>query len=157
MDTTQAQRNTHPQQSLNRAAFSATVHCLTGCSIGEILGMVVSTATGLASAPSIVLSVVLAFFFGYALTLRPIVSQLPLRRALSLALAADTVTIIVVELVDNGFVLAVPGAINAGLTDSLFWWSLLVGLVLGFAAAFPVSRALIARGRGHAVVHDLHQ
>lgn len=118
--------------------------------------MVISAAVGLGDAASIALSVGLAFLFGYALTLRPIIKRLPLRQALGIAFAADTVTIAVVELVDNGFILAIPGAIDAGLTDALFWWSLLVGLVLGGIAAFPVARALIARGRGHAVMHGLH-
>jgi hypothetical protein len=143
--------------SLNRSAFAATWHCLTGCAIGEVLGLVIATALGWNNAASIAIAVVLAFFFGYLLTLRPLVtSGVPLRRAARIALAADTVSITVMEIVDNGFILLVPGAMAAGLGDSLFWWSLAVGLFIAFWAAFPVNRALIARGRGHAVVHAYH-
>jgi hypothetical protein len=143
--------------SLNRAAVQATVHCLTGCAIGEVLGMVVATALDWGNAASIALSVVLAFFFGYSLTLRPVVAAgVPLRRALSLAFASDTVSIGTMELVDNAFILLVPGALAAGLLDGLFWWSLAVSLAVAFVLTVPVNRWLIARGRGHAVVHDLH-
>jgi hypothetical protein len=135
----------------------ATAHCLTGCAVGEILGLVVAAAFGWSSLPSIALAVVLAFAFGYALSLRPIVAAgVSFRRALGLALAADTISIATMELVDNGVVLAVPGAMEAGLADGLFWWSLALGLALAFVAAVPVNRALIARGRGHARVHELH-
>ncbi len=137
--------------------MQATVHCLTGCAIGEVLGMVIATALEWGNTASIAISVVLAFFFGYALTVGPIVrADVPLRRAAGLALAADTVSIAIMELVDNGFILLVPGAIAAGLSDALFWWSLAVGLAIAFVAAVPVNRWLIARGRGHAVVHELH-
>jgi hypothetical protein len=133
------------------------VHCLTGCAIGEVLGMVIATAVGLGNAPSILLSIVLAFFFGYSLTLGPVLrAGVPLRRAARLTLASDTLSITTMEIVDNLFVVLVPGALAAGLTDSLFWWSLLVSLVIAFAAALPVNRWLIARGRGHAVVHEFH-
>jgi Domain of unknown function (DUF4396) len=143
--------------SLNRTAFAATWHCLTGCAIGEVLGLVIATALGWGNVTSIAIAVVLAFFFGYALTLRPLVTGgVPLRQATRVALAADTVSITVMEIVDNGFVLLVPGAMAAGLGDFLFWWSLAVSLVIAFWAAFPVNRALIARGRGHAVVHEYH-
>ena len=142
---------------LNRSAFQATLHCLTGCAIGEVLGLVVATALGWSNTPSIALAVVLAFGFGYSLSLRPIVAAgVPLRRALRVALAADTVSIATMELVDNAIVLTVPNAMNAGLLDARFWWSLALGLALAFAAAFPVNRALIARGRGHARVHHFH-
>jgi hypothetical protein len=135
----------------------ATAHCLTGCAVGEILGLVVAAAFGWSSLPSIALAVVLAFAFGYALSLRPIVAAgVSFRRALGLALAADTISIATMELVDNGVVLAVPGAMEAGLADGLFWGSLALGLALAFVAAVPVNRALIARGRGHARVHELH-
>jgi Domain of unknown function (DUF4396) len=148
----------HPAaQSLNRLAFAATWHCLTGCAIGEVLGLVIATALGFGNFASIALAVVLAFFFGYALTLRPLLSGgVPFRRAARVALAADTISIAVMEIVDNAFVLLVPGAMAAGLSDSLFWWSLGVSLAIAFVAAFPVNRALIARGRGHAVVHAYH-
>ena len=145
------------QASLNRAALQATVHCLTGCAIGEILGMVIATALGLSNTVSVALSVLLAFVFGYALTLRPVVAAgVSLQRALRLAVASDTVSITTMELVDNAFILLVPGAIAAGLTDSLFWWSLLVSLAIAFVLTVPVNRWLIARGRGHAVMHELH-
>jgi hypothetical protein len=143
--------------SLNRTAFAATWHCLTGCAIGEILGLVIATALDWGDVASIAIAIVLAFFFGYLLTLRPlVVGGVPLRQAVRVALAADTVSIGVMEIVDNGFVLIVPGAMDAGLGDFLFWWSLGVGLFIAFWAAFPVNRALIARGRGHAVVHAHH-
>jgi hypothetical protein len=142
---------------LTRSAIQATAHCLTGCAIGEVLGMVVSTALGFGNAWSIAISIVLAFCFGYALTLGPVVrAGVPLRRAAGLAFASDTVSIGVMEIVDNGFILVVPGAIAAGLGDALFWWSLAVGLAIAFVVAVPVNRWLIARGRGHAVVHELH-
>jgi hypothetical protein len=141
---------------LSRSAVQATLHCLTGCAIGEVLGLALATWWGWGNAASVVLAVVLAFAFGYALTVRSIAKTLPLRKAVRVALAADTVSIAVMELVDNAFVLLVPGAMAAGLGDSLFWWSLAVSLVLAFLAALPVNRALIARGRGHAVAHAHH-
>jgi hypothetical protein len=147
----------HAQTSLNRAAFAATWHCLTGCAIGEVLGLVIATALGWGDVASIAIAVVLAFVFGYALTLRPLLSAgVTLRQATRVALAADTVSIAVMEIVDNGFILLVPGAMEAGLGDFLFWWSLGVGLFIAFWTAFPVNRALIARGGGHAVVHEYH-
>jgi hypothetical protein len=152
-----AHRHGHRDASLTRTAVQATLHCLTGCAIGEVLGMVISTALGLGSAVSIVISVALAFLFGYGLTLRPVLNAgIPFRRAAGLALASDTLSITTMEIVDNAFILLVPGAIAAGLSDSLFWWSLLVSLVIAFAAAVPVNRYLIARGKGHAVMHAFH-
>jgi uncharacterized protein DUF4396 len=145
-------------ESLNRTAFQATVHCLTGCGIGEILGLVLSTALGWHDLPSIVLAIVLAFVFGYGLTIRPLVAGgLPFRAAARTALAADTVSIVVMEVMDSAIVIAVPGAMAAGLTDGLFWGSLVLSLVVAFIVAFPVNRWLIARGLGHAVVHAQHQ
>jgi hypothetical protein len=142
---------------LNRLAFAATLHCLTGCAIGEVLGLVLATAFGWGNTASIVLAVALAFVFGYSLTLRPLVAGgLPLRDAARIALAADTVSITVMEIVDNAVVLVVPGAMAAGAGDGRFWWALALGLALAFVAAFPVNRALIARGRGHAVAHRHH-
>ena len=130
----------HGSLSLNRVAFAATWHCLTGCAIGEILGLAIATALGWGNAGSIVLAIVLAFCFGYALTIRPLLaSGMPLRKATRLALAADTLSIAVMETVDNAFVLVVPGAMEAGLGDALFWWSLALGLALAFVAAFPVT------------------
>jgi hypothetical protein len=147
----------NPQSSLTRTAVQATLHCLTGCAIGEILGMVVATSLGLSDIGSILISVVLAFFFGYALTIRPVLrGGVPLSRALRLAFASDTLSIATMEIVDNGFIVVVPGALAAGLADVLFWWSLLVSLVIAFAVTVPVNRWLIARGRGHAVVHGRH-
>jgi hypothetical protein len=143
--------------SATKTAIQATLHCLTGCAIGEVLGMVASAALGWGNAASIAVSVVLAFFFGYGLTLRSVLAaDVPLRRALGLAVASDTVSIGTMELVDNGFVLLVPGALAAGLGDALFWWSLLVSLAIAFVVTVPVNRALIVRGKGHAAVHELH-
>lgn len=142
---------------LDRLALSATLHCLTGCGIGEVLGMVVGTALGWGSLPTVALAVALAFAFGYALTLLPLLrAGLGLRAALGLALAADTASITVMEVVDNAVMLAVPGAMDAGLAEPLFWASLAVALAVAAAAAFPVNRWLIARGRGHVVVHARH-
>ena len=147
----------HEQTSLTRSAVQATLHCLTGCAIGEILGMVIASALGWSNLASIVLSTALAFFFGYALTVRSVLrAGVAPRRAVSLAFASDTVSIATMEIVDNAFILLVPGAMAAGLGDALFWWSLGVSLAIAFVAAVPVNRWLIARGRGHAVVHALH-
>src|SRR3954463_15457016 len=143
--------------SLNRLSATATVHCLTGCAIGEILGMVLSTHWGWGSAASVALSVVLAFFFGYGLTSLPLLrSGMSVREVAPLAFASDTASITTMEIVDNLFILIVPGAIAAGLGDALFWWSLLVGLLIAGGVAYPVNRWLLARGRGHAVVHAHH-
>jgi hypothetical protein len=143
--------------SLNRAAFSATVHCLTGCAIGEVLGMVLATAFGWGDVASIALAIVLAFVFGYSLTLGPVMrAGVPFRRALPVAFASDTASISMMELADNAFIVLVPGALAAGLGDALFWWSLGASLVVAFAFALPLNRWLIARGRGHAVAHAYH-
>lgn len=143
--------------SLRRLAFAATVHCLTGCAIGEVLGMVIGTALQWSNSATVVLSVVLAFFFGYALTMRPLLaSGLATGAVLRLAFASDTVSIAIMELVDNALMLAIPGAMDAGLDSVLFWGSLALSLLVAAAAAFPVNRWLIARGRGHAVVHRFH-
>lgn len=144
-------------RDLNRLALSATVHCLTGCAIGELLGMALGTALGWSSGLTIAAAVVLAFVFGYALTLRPLVrSGLALRAALPLALASDTASIALMEVVDNGVMLVIPGAMDAGLGDPLFWASMAAALLLAGAAAWPLNRWLIGRGRGHAVVHGRH-
>jgi hypothetical protein len=141
--------------SLNRTAFSATVHCLTGCAIGEVLGMIIGTALGWGDYQTIVLAIVLAFLFGYSLTMLPLLrSGLVLGAAVPLALASDTISIAVMEIVDNAIMLLIPGAMEAGLTNALFWGSLAAALVIAGAVAFPVNRWLIARGRGHAVVHQ---
>jgi hypothetical protein len=139
------------------AARQATLHCLTGCAIGEVAGMVIGTSAGFSNGATVVLSIALAFFFGYALTLRGVLrAGLPFRQAVRVALAADTVSIAVMEIVDNAVVLLVPGAMDAGLTSALFWASLAVSLAVAFVVTVPVNRALMSRGRGHAVVHGLH-
>ena len=145
------------QGSLNRIALSATLHCLTGCAIGEVLGMVIGTALGWGNWATVGLSVVLAFLFGYSLTMLPLVrSGVAVGAAIPVALASDTVSIAIMEIVDNAIVLLIPGAIEAGLADVLFWGSLAFSLLAAGAAAYPVNRWLIARGRGHAVVHAYH-
>ena len=147
----------HGAVSLNRASFQATTHCLTGCAIGEILGLAIATALGWGNAASIALAVALAFLFGYSFTFGPVLrAGVAFRRAVSLTLVSDTLSITTMEIVDNAFILAVPGAMAAGLDDALFWWSLGASLAIAFVAAFPVNRWLIARGRGHAVVHEVH-
>src|SRR4051794_31527508 len=141
-------------RALDRLALSATVHCLTGCAIGEVLGLVIGTAAGLSNPVTVVISVALAFLFGYGLTSLPLFrSGLPLRSVVPLALASDTLSIATMEVVDTAIVLLVPGAMDAGLDAALFWGSLAAALAIAGLAAFPVNRALIARGKGHAVVH----
>jgi hypothetical protein len=138
-------------------AVRATLHCLTGCAIGEVLGLVIGTALGLSTAATIGLAIGLAFVFGYALTLTPVLrSGVALRAAIAVTLAADTLSITVMELVDNSFVLAVPGAMDAGLDTVLFWVTLAASLAVAFVVTVPVNRWLIARGRGHALVHGAH-
>ena len=152
-----AAHDAHGSSSLNRTAFQATVHCLTGCAIGEVLGMVIGTALGLSNLATIALAVVLAFLFGYALTLIPLLrAKLALSTALGLAFAADTASITIMEIVDNAIMLVIPGAMDAGLSSPLFWGSLAFSLIVAGIAAFPVNRWLISRGRGHAVVHAHH-
>ncbi|MEK6192505.1 MAG: DUF4396 domain-containing protein [Chloroflexota bacterium] len=144
--------------SLNRLAVSATTHCLTGCAIGEVLGLVLATWWGWDVLPSIGLAIVLAFVAAYALTMRPLLrAGLPVRRALRVAFAADTLSIIVMETVDNAVILAIPSAMEAGLTDPLFWGSLALGLGIAWVVAFPVNRWLLSRGQGHALVTAYHE
>ncbi|HKH39338.1 MAG TPA: DUF4396 domain-containing protein [Rubrobacter sp.] len=143
--------------SLNRTAFSATLHCLTGCAIGEVLGVVIGTALGWSTVATIALAIVLAFFFGYWLTMLPLLrSGITLGAALPLAFASDTLSITVMEIVDNLIIVVIPGAMDAGLGSLLFWGSLAFALAVAFVAAFPVNRYLISRGKGHAVVHKHH-
>ena len=143
--------------SLNRLAFSATSHCLAGCATGEVLGLVIATALALSNTASIAIATVLAFIFGYSFTLVPLLrAGVVFATAVGLALASDTLSILIMEIVDNTIILIWPGAMDAGLTDLLFWGSLAIALVIAFAAAFPANRWLITRGRGHAVVHDYH-
>ena len=140
-----------------RAAAQATMHCLTGCAIGEVLGMVIGTALGLPALATVALAVALAFVFGYALTIRGVLrAGVDPRTALKVALAADTVSITVMEIVDNAVMLGVPGAMDAGLSSVLFWASLAFALLVAFVLTLPVNRWLISRGKGHAVVHHYH-
>lgn len=141
--------------SLNRVAFSATAHCLTGCAIGEVLGVIIGTALGWGNFETIVLAIALAFLFGYSLTMLPLLrAGLAFAAAVPLALASDTLSIAVMELVDNAILLVVPGAMEAGLDSLLFWASLAFALLIAGICAYPVNRYLIARGKGHAVVHE---
>jgi hypothetical protein len=147
----------HVEQSLNRLATSATNHCLTGCVIGEVVGLMIATALGWADLASIALAVGLAFLFGYTLTSWPLLrAGLALGAIVPIALAADTVSIAIMELIDNATILLVPGAMEAGLGDRRFWLPLLGGFVIAWPFAFAVNRAMIQRGRGHAVVHEYH-
>jgi hypothetical protein len=153
----QAPNSPEGRRELNRLAVSATLHCLTGCAIGEVLGMVIGTALGWSDLATIVLAVVLAFVFGYSLTIAPVLrSGLALGSALGVAFAADTLSITVMEIVDNAIILLIPGAMEAGLTSWLFWASLSVSLAVAFVVTVPVNRMLIGRGKGHAVVHQYH-
>ena len=146
-----------PGRSTNLVALSATLHCLTGCSIGEILGMVLGTGLGWGNLHTVAVSIALAFAFGYAFTMRPLLGAgIPLRAALGTALAADTLSIAIMEIVDNGIMLVIPGAMEAPLASALFWSSLLASLALAGVAAYPVNRWLILRGCGHALVHRHH-
>jgi hypothetical protein len=148
----------HTQQAATwGTAASATLHCLTGCAIGEVLGMVIGTAAGLHNAATVVLSIALAFVFGYALTMRGVLrAGVELATALKVALAADTVSIAVMELIDNAVIVAVPGAMDAGLTSLLFWVTLTGSLLVAFVLTTPVNKWMIGRGKGHAVVHQYH-
>ncbi|HKJ50691.1 MAG TPA: DUF4396 domain-containing protein [Gammaproteobacteria bacterium] len=149
--------NQNDSQSLNRLAASATTHCMTGCAIGEILGLVISRAAGWGTAASIAIAIVLAFFFGYMLTMMPLLrSGMTFAKATGLALASDTASITVMEIVDNAIMLVIPGAMTAGLGSMIFWVSMAIGLGIAWFAAFPVNRWLIARGRGHASLHQHH-
>ncbi|MBA2573697.1 MAG: DUF4396 domain-containing protein [Actinomycetota bacterium] len=143
--------------ALTRLAVSATLHCLTGCAIGEVLGMVIGTALGWSDWSTVALAVALAFFFGYLFTVGPVLrAGLPLRQAVKVALAADTVSITVMEIVDNAVMLGVPGAMDAGISSVIFWGSLAFALFVAFLVTVPVNRWLIGRGKGHAVVHEYH-
>ena len=146
-----------PSASLTRLAVTATAHCLTGCAIGEILGMVIGTALGWSTLAIIALAVALAFLFGYALTIGPVLrSGFTLAKAIPVALAADTVSITVMEIVDNAIMLVIPSAMGAGVANWVFWAGLALALAVAFVVTVPVNRALIARGKGHAVVHQYH-
>lgn len=143
--------------ALNRLALSATLHCLIGCAIGEVLGMVIGTALGWSNLATIALAIGLAFVSGYLMTMLPLLrANMPFGQATRLALAADTVSIAIMEVVDNAVMLVIPGAMDAPLDSALFWGSLAIALAVAGVAAFPVNRYLISRGRGHAVVHSHH-
>jgi hypothetical protein len=145
------------EQPLNRLAASATNHCLTGCVLGEVTGMVIATALGWGDIASIALAVSLAFLFGYTLTSLPLLrAKLPFAAIVPIALAADTVSIAIMEVIDNAAMILVPGAMEAGLTDFRFWAPLLGGFVIAWPFAFAVNRAMIRRGKGHAAVHAYH-
>ncbi|WP_458243285.1 DUF4396 domain-containing protein [Streptomyces sp. MAI_2237] len=138
-------------------AAQATLHCLTGCAIGEVLGMVIGTALGWGNLPTMILAIVLAFFFGYSLTLRGVLkASVGFRTAFRVALAADTLSIAVMELIDNGVIVLWPDAMDAGLADALFWISLAISLAIAFVVTTPVNKWMIGRGKGHAVVHGHH-
>ena len=159
MSATHAEHQHHEMPTeggaLTLVAISATLHCLTGCAIGEIAGMIIGTAFGLSNLATVLIAVALAFFFGYALTSLPLLrAGLPIASVVPIALASDTLSIATMEIVDNLIVVLVPGAMDAGLGDVLFWGSLAFALVIAGAIAVPVNRHLIARGRGHAVVHE---
>ncbi|MFI5825930.1 DUF4396 domain-containing protein [Streptomyces sp. NPDC051578] len=138
-------------------AAKATLHCLTGCAIGEVLGMIIGTALGWGNLATMIAAIVLAFFFGYALTLRGILGAgVDLRTAVRVALAADTLSIAVMELIDNGVIAVWPGAMDAHLSEALFWAALALSLALAFVVTTPVNKWMIGRGKGHAVVHQYH-
>jgi hypothetical protein len=145
------------ESSLNRLAFSATVHCLSGCATGEVLGMVIGQALGFSDAGTVALAVALAFLFGYAFTSVPLLrSGMALGAVIPLALASDTISIAVMEIVDNAIMLLIPGAMDAGLGNIGFWAALAAALLIAGAVAYPVNRWLISRGKGHAVIHQHH-
>jgi Domain of unknown function (DUF4396) len=155
------QHVTHRHGTEERVSWSmaaqATLHCLTGCAIGEVLGMVIGTSIGLSDWATVALAVALAFVFGYALTMRGVLrAGVPFRRAVRIALAADTVSILVMEIVDNAVMLTVPGAMEAGIASLLFWGALAFALAVAFVVTLPINRWMIGRGKGHAVVHELH-
>lgn len=142
---------------LTKMAVSATLHCLTGCAIGEILGLIIGTAFGLSNLATVIIAVGLAFAFGYGLSTRPLLKAgVALKSALGLVLAADTLSILTMEIVDNGVMVAIPGAMNAGLTNPLFWLTMPLSLAVAFVVAVPVNRYLLAKGKGHALVHEYH-
>ncbi len=145
------------QGSVNQTAVSATLHCLTGCAIGEIAGLVIGTSLGWSTAATIAISVILAFFFGYLLSLLPLIkARVALGAALGIVLAADTLSIATMEIVDNVVMAIIPGAMNAGIVNPVFWLSMALALTAAFLAAFPVNRYLLQRGQGHALMHRYH-
>jgi hypothetical protein len=157
MSTQTHSHESHAEQSINAVALSATLHCLTGCAIGEVLGMIIGTALGWSEWGTIALAVALAFLFGYGLTSLPLLrSGLALTAVVPIALASDTISIAIMEIVDNAIMLLIPGAMEAGLDSIGFYAALTFALIIAGAAAFPINRWLISRGKGHAVVHQHH-
>lgn len=147
----------HVVGSSNRMALSATLHCLTGCAIGEIVGLVIGTALGLSNLATIALAIALAFLFGYTLSTLPLLKAgLAMGTALSVVLAADTLSILTMEVVDNVVMAVIPGAMNAGLVNAVFWIGMMIALTAAFLAAYPVSLYLLQRGKGHALTHQYH-
>jgi hypothetical protein len=147
----------HEMGGVNRMAVSATLHCLTGCAIGEIVGLMIGTALGLSNLATIALAVALAFVFGYSLSTLPLLKAgLALGTALSVVLAADTLSILTMEVVDNVVMAVIPGAMNAGLVNPVFWIGMMIALTAAFFAAYPVNRALLKRGKGHPLTHEYH-
>lgn len=145
------------KNSTNAMAISATLHCLTGCAIGEILGMIIGTIFGLSTIVTVVLSVSLAFLFGYALSTLPLLkAKVPLKEAMIVVLAADTLSILTMEIVDNAVMVAIPGAMHAGLVNPVFWLSMPLALTVAFFVAVPVNKYLMSVGKGHALVHKYH-
>ena len=143
--------------NLNSMSAAATLHCLSGCAIGEIIGLLIGAAAGLSNLTTVVISIALAFVFGYTLSLMPLINGgLTLRVALSIALAADTLSIATMEMVDNAIMLVIPNAMNATIVNPTFWWSLGLSLIIAFFAALPVNDYLIKRGKGHALAHQHH-
>jgi hypothetical protein len=144
--------------NLNGLAASATLHCLTGCALGEVVGLLIGTALGLGSVPTIALAVALAFLFGYALSTLPLLRMgIAFKAALGVVLAADTLSIAVMEVVDNAVMAGIPGAMDEGLVNPIFWIGMIVALTAAFVAAYPVNRFLLARGKGHALTHQFHE
>ena len=155
MSTTHAHHDMHGRTG--SMAASATLHCLTGCAIGEIAGLMIGTALGLANAATIALSVTLAFLFGYALSTLPLLrAGLAFGTALGVVLAADTLSILTMEVVDNLVMAVIPGAMDAGLVNAIFWLGMAIALTAAFLAAYPVNRYLLQRGKGHALTHEYH-
>jgi hypothetical protein len=147
----------HNMGGMTSMAISATLHCLTGCAIGEIAGLIIGTAAGLSNVGTIVISILLAFAFGYTLSTLPLLKAgLNVRTALTVVLAADTLSILTMEVVDNTVMVVLPGAMNAGLVNVVFWVGMMIALTAAFLAAFPVNRMLLQRGKGHALTHDYH-
>jgi hypothetical protein len=147
----------HDMGNVNKMAVSATLHCLTGCAIGEIVGLLIGTALGLSNVATIVIAVALAFVFGYTLSTLPLLKAgLALGAALSVVLAADTLSILTMEIVDNAVMAVIPGAMNAGLVNVVFWVGMAIALSAAFVAAYPVNRYLLQRGKGHALTHEYH-